>query len=259
MTGLFGIVYRGNRLIRLQQRQLHERLVEIEHTSQHNQILKERAQRASGRVAELTENNLRRVGADLHDGPAQLIGLAALTVEHVRRAQTPAKREEELQLLNSVLSEALGDIRTMSKGLMLPEIEGLPLPDIIRRVVSDHERRTGTKVAVHCDEIPCALTYAIKICAYRFVQEGLNNAFRHAGGNGQLITCKLDGAALHLVMQDDGGIGPSGTVGRDFSLGLVGLRDRVESLGGVFCVSQRTSGGTRVEMTVVVAEASQDG
>lgn len=259
MTGLFGIVYRGNKLIRLQQRQLQERLVEIEQTSRHNRVLKERAQRASGRVAELTENHLRRVGADLHDGPAQLIGLAALTVEHVRRAQTPSKREEELQLLNSVLSEALSDIRIMSKGLMLPEIEGLPLPEVIKRVAFNHERRTGTEVTVHCSDISHPLTHGIKICAYRFLQEGLNNAFRHAGGNGQMVTCRLDDSVLNLVVQDDGGMGIGDPATLESGLGLVGMRERVESLGGVFRLSHLTSGGTRVEMSVVVAEESQDG
>jgi signal transduction histidine kinase len=258
MVGLFGIVYRGNKLIRLQQRQLHERLVEIEHTSQHNHILKERAQRASGRVAELTENYLRRIGADLHDGPAQLISLAALTVEHVRRAQTPAKHEEELQLLNSMLSEALRDIRTMSKGLMLPEIEGLPLPEVINRVAFNHERRTGTKVAIHCGDISHPLTHGIKICVYRFLQEGLNNAFRHAGGTGQIVTCRLDDSVLNMIVQDAGGMGIGGHASADSGLGLFGMRERVESLGGVFRVSHLPGGGTRVEMSVVVAEGSQD-
>src|SRR5215207_1544980 len=259
MMGLFGIVYRGNKLIHLQQRQLHDRLVEIEETSRHNQILKERAERASGRVAELTENHLRRIGADLHDGPAQLMGLASLTVEHVRRAQTPAKHEEELQLLNSMLSEALRDIRTMSKGLMLPEIEGLPLPEVIKRVAFNHERRTGTKVAIHCGDISHPLTHGIKICVYRFLQEGLNNAFRHAGGNGQMVTCRLDDSVLNMVVQDDGGVGIGGHASADSGLGLIGLKERVESLGGVFRVGHLPSGGTRVEMSVVVAEGSQDG
>ena len=258
MISLFGIVYRGNQLILLQKRQLQKRLLEIEETNHHNRILKDRAQRASGRVAELTENFLRRIGADLHDGPAQLVGLAALSLEHVRRAETPADRERELQALNSMLTDALHDIRTMSRGLVLPEIETLPLPDIIKRVVADHERRTATKVTVHCSEISCDLTYAIKICAYRFLQEGLNNAFRHAGGNGQTITCMLNGSALDLIVQDDGGTSTSVMTGSDFGLGLVGLRERVESLGGVFRVSQRGSGGTRVEMKVDGAEEGQD-
>ena len=259
MIGLFGIVYRGNQLILSQQRQLRGRLVEIEQAAQHNRILKERSQRASGRVAELMENYLRRIGADLHDGPAQLIGFAALSVEHVRRAGTNAQREEELHALETVLSDALRDIRTTSKGLMLPEIEDLPLPAVVRQVVSNHELRTGTKVLVHCDEIPHPLTHAINICVYRFLQEGLNNAFRHAGGNGQRVSCKLDDSVLSLVVEDDGGNGPAELTSPDSGLGLVGLRDRVESLGGIFRISHPTDGGTRVEMSVVVADEEQNG
>nr|WP_247654678.1 sensor histidine kinase [Microvirga sp. HBU67558] len=258
MLGLFGIVYRGNRLILSQQRQLGARLIEIEQSSRHNQILKERAERASGRVAELTENYLRRIGAELHDGPAQLIGLAALAVEHVRRAKTPERREEELQALEAVLSDALREVRTTSKGLMLPEIERLPLPEIVKRVVSHHELRTGTSVTVDCDDVSRPLTHALKICAYRFLQEGLNNAFRHAGGNGQAVSCRLDGAELILAVQDDGRDLGSSLAIPEPGLGLVGLRDRVESLGGVFQITRRTVGGTRIEMNVTIAGEGHD-
>jgi len=258
MIGLFGIVYRGNQLILLQQRQLRGRLVEIEQAAQHNRILKDRSQRASGRVVELTENYLRRIGAELHDGPAQLIGLAALSVEHVRRAQTTDQREGELRALEAALSDALRDIRTTSKGLMLPEIEDLPFASVIRQVVSNHERRTGTKVSVQCGEISHALTHAIKICVYRFIQEGLNNAFRHAGGNGQRVTCKLEDSILSVVVQDDGGPGPVDMAGSNSGLGLVGLRDRVESLGGIFRIAHHSDGGTTVEMSVVVADEDQN-
>ena len=252
MLGLFIIVYRGNRLILTQHGQLRDRLLEIEQTSRHNHILKERVQRASGRVTEVTENYLRRIGADLHDGPSQLIGLAALTVEHVRRAEAPTKREEELQRLDALLSDALRDIRTMSRGLMLPEIERFSLPEIIRRVVANHERRTATNVEVHCDDISPPLANAIKICAYRFVQECLNNAFRHAGGNGQRVTCIFDPPVLTLIVEDDGGERSGSSTRSDSGLGLVGLRDRVESLGGTIRISRRPNGGTKVEMSVVL-------
>jgi signal transduction histidine kinase len=258
MLGLFVIVYRGNRLILTQHGQLRERLLEIEQTSRHNHILKERVQRASGRVTEVTENYLRRIGADLHDGPSQLIGLAALTVEHVRRAQAPTKREEELQRLDALLSDALRDIRAMSKGLMLPEIERSSLPEIIRRVVANHERRTATKVEVRCDDSFPLLTYAIKICAYRFVQECLNNAFRHAGGNGQMVTCIFDHPVLILIVEDDGGESFDSSTRPDSGLGLVGLRDRVESLGGTIRISRRPNGGTKVEMSVVLVGDSEN-
>lgn len=259
MAGLFWVVHRGNRIIMIQQDQLRERMTDVERTSRHNRVLRERVQRASGRVAELTERYLRGLGADLHDGPAQLIGLAALKVEHVRRAATAAERERELLALDSVLEDANRDIRAISRGLMLPEIEGLPLAEVVRHAARAHERRTATTVAVDCADVISSLSPAIKICAYRFVQEGLNNAFRHAGGKGQAVSCTVEGAVLRLSVEDHGGPGTGRSAGPDSGLGLAGLRERVESLGGTFCVGNVPGGGTRLEMIMNVPGGDRNG
>ena len=104
MLSLFGIVYRGNRIINEQQAALRRRMEEIREVSEQNRLLKEKAQRASSRISEMNESYLRHVGAELHDGPAQLIGLAALKVEHVRRAKTGEKQEQELRAMASTLA-----------------------------------------------------------------------------------------------------------------------------------------------------------
>jgi len=259
MAGLFWIVHRGNRIIMVQQDQLRERMADLERTSRHNRVLRERVQRASGRVAELTERYLRGLGADLHDGPAQLVGLAALKVEHVRRAATDVERERELLALESVLEDANSDIRAISKGLMLPEIEELPLEDVVRRAARAHERRTGTIVAVRCADVIPSPPPALKICAYRFVQEGLSNAFRHAGGNGQAVDCTVEGTVLRLSVEDRGCPGTVRPAGPDSGLGLAGLRERVESLGGTFRMDKAPDGGTRVEMTMNVPGGDRNG
>jgi len=259
MAGLFWIVRRGNRIIMAQQRQLADRMIEAERASRRNQILRERIQRASGRVTELNERYLRGLGADLHDGPAQLVGLAALKVEHVRLARTATQREEVLQSLDVFLADALRDIRAISKGLVLPEIEGLPLPEVVRRAARAHERRTGTTVALRCDDISQPFPDAAKMCAYRFVQEGLNNAFRHAGGNGQAVTCEFNDAVLRLTVEDSGGTGHARQDEPGSGLGLAGLRERVESLGGAFEIRKVPNGGTRIEMTLKVTAGGRDG
>ena len=86
---------------------------------------------------------------------------------------------------------------------------------------------------------------------YRFVQEGLNNAYRHAGGHGQTVECRHEGDVFVLRVSDDGG----GTAGRpetsEGSLGLFGLRGRVESLGGTFSVRHGRQ-GTVIEMATVL-------
>src|SRR5690606_34094948 len=107
--------------------------------------------------------------AEIHDGPAQLVGLAVLKVEQVRRATGKQKREEVLSAIEKVLGDALRDMRAIARGLMLPEIASLSLPDTVRQVARVHEQRTGTKVAVHCTETPHNIPEALRICLYRFV------------------------------------------------------------------------------------------
>jgi signal transduction histidine kinase len=252
MMSLFGIVHRGSKLIGAQHAALRQRIDEVRKVSDQNRKLKEKAQLASSRLAELNASYLRNVGAELHDGPAQLIGLAALKVEHVRRAATATNRGRELQAMDSILADALRDVRAISKGLMLPESEELPLCEVVSRAVSLHEKRTGTKVTVTCGSLDCDVSHAVKICVYRFVQEGLSNAFRHAGDDGHTVVCDLQASLLTVAVQDRGGAAKDGHVSREAGLGLTGLRARVESLGGVFANEVIPAGGTRIEMILMV-------
>ena len=250
MAGLSGIVYRGSRTIQQQQKTLRRNVEELRKASEQNQLLRARAQRASSNLTELTASYLRNVGAELHDGPAQMVSLAALRIEHVRRASTAAQRDQQLDALGDVLDEALRDIRTISKGLILPEIEVLPLGDIVNLAIAEHEQRTGSRVKVDCHCGNVAIPRSVKICLYRFIQEALNNAFKHAGGAGQRVFCELRGAKLAVVVEDRGpGMPQQRDPGGD-GLGLACMRDRVESLGGMLSVSNRPGGGTRLEMTI---------
>jgi len=253
-AALITIVWHSGRLLAEHQLALRNRLKEIERVSEQNRKLRNKVQRASARLAEMNEAYLRNVGAELHDGPAQLVSLAALKLEQIRRADEREKREGILRSLESLLKEALHNMRTIAHGLMIPEIAGLTLCETIRSAAAAHERRTGTVVTVNCDEIGGYVSQALRICAYRFVQEGLNNAFRHAGANGQTVTGRVDGRLLSLRVSD-GGSGSSGR-SRGRGLGLTGLRERVESLGGTFSMS-RTASGTTVEMTVNLGQGEE--
>ena len=75
---LFGIVARGSRTIEVQRAMQEQRMDELWRLNAQNNALRERVQRASSRAAELNERYLRRIGAELHDGPAQLLALASL-------------------------------------------------------------------------------------------------------------------------------------------------------------------------------------
>lgn len=251
MLGLYGIVRRGSWTIEAQHAALEARIAEAERLALLNQNLRDRLQRASARVAELNEQFIRTVGAELHDGPAQLVGFSKLKLDEIAAASDPATRGRLVQHLGTVLSEALHEIRTIAKGLLLPDLAGLPLQDVIARAARAHERRTNTEVQLATEAVGIEISDAVRACVFRFVQECLNNAFRHAAGARQSVSCVLGGTTLSVVVANDGS---AVIVQRDAAdgerLGLQGLRNRVESLGGTFAAEIRQSGEARISMNL---------
>jgi signal transduction histidine kinase len=250
MLGLFSIVFRGTRLIEAQQAELRTRIDHIAKISEQNRELRERVQGAAGRLSESVEGALRRIGADLHDGPAQLIGFALMRLDHVKLAPSVEKRERELNDLGGVLKEAMDNIRSVSRDLLLPELQTLPMNDVISRAVRIHERRTQGSVTMSSELIGDEFSHAAKICVYRFVQEGLYNALRHARGEVPCVTAEWSDGQLTVTVSDSGG-GTVSEAAEEASpgFGLIGLRERVESLGGIFTVSEDK--GFKIEMSIV--------
>jgi signal transduction histidine kinase len=233
VTLLYGIVWRGNKTIESQ------RAVLVD------------ARRAS---VETNERFLRRVSADLHDGPAQLIGLVLLRLDNVR-PPLPAEhpKTEEFEKIRTVLQDCLREIRHLSAGLAPPHLDSLPLHEVLELAVRQHEQRTGTDVNTTIGVLPTNISSLHKVCVYRFVQEGLNNAYRHAAGVGQTVQADFDGDELTVEVADKGpGFSPSNSVGG--GLGLAGLRDRVESLGGKFFLETQSGSGTTLRASFQVAE-----
>lgn len=251
LGALFSVVRRGSRTIDYQRNALNTRIAELSR-------LRQRLADASRRSNESNEDFLRRVSADLHDGPVQLVGLALLRLDGVdpRRAQPERidQSTKDFEVIRDTLKDALCEIRDLSNGLALPELENLPLGRAVELAAKNHERRSGTEVIVNVPSVLPNVPLCIKTCAYRFVQEGLNNAFRHAGGAGQRVSADSDGCKLLIQVSDDGpGIGseapPSSRCGAPLSggLGLVGLRDRIEALGGAMAIASAPGAGTRIQ------------
>lgn len=249
---LFGIVLGGSRTIIRQQRALETRVNQLSEMAEQNRALRLRVQRASSRAAALNERYLRRIGADLHDGPAQLLALASLRLDRLADGRDAEARTKETTAIRASLDQAMKDIRGICRGLTLPEIEEMPLAEVVRRAVDAHESNSGSKVALAVrGEIPETIDHSEKICAYRFVQEGLSNARRHAGGAGQRVTLAAHEDRLDLSVSDAGpGFNGARFGSADSGLGLPGLQERVESLGGTFSAENLPEGGARIMMSL---------
>ncbi len=254
-TLLFLIVHRGSVTIDRAREALTRRLEELAVMSESNRVLRLRVQEAAARAAAMNERAMRRVGADLHDGPAQHLGFAALRLDALRDATARSGARDDVEAVARAVNEAMGEIRSISRGLAAPEIEARGLAEVVAAAARTHASRTGAEPVLELalDDAP-DLSAAAKICAYRFVQEGLTNATRHAEGRGVTVRAAVERGTLRLAVRDRGpGFAASGP-GNGNGLGLAGLRDRVESIGGVFEARDRPDGGAEISMTLAAEE-----
>ena len=248
---LFGIVRNGSQTIATQERALRDRIDELSGLLAQNESLHQRIDEIHRRSVETNDLVLRRIGSELHDGPAQLISLALLRLDALRpksKGDTGEVPMDDFERIRGALVDSLAEIRNMSAGLTLPELDRVTPAEALALAARTHERRTGTTVKSELTGLPPHLSNALKACLYRFAQEALNNAFRHGGGRGQTLrgTCAED--VLQVEVADAGpGFAPDNGKRTDESrLGLTGMRDRVASLGGSLDIQSQPGQGTRL-------------
>ena len=259
---LMGIVRSGGLVIKRQREALRTQVDQLTNLLSVNENLGERLRLAVRRTTEINEKLLRRVSADLHDGPAQLLSLALLRLDALPNAIGADRHDEATSLvteLRTALQESLTELRHISRGLGLPDLEGLDLLETIERAILAHRRRTRTDVeqSLDVDSLCVPASMLTKLTAYRTVQEALMNAFRHADGQGQQVLASVADEELILEVRDAGpGFHYEDVRENSDQLGLQGLRERIESLGGRFRVQSGQSTGTIVRTWLPLRSAA---
>jgi two-component system sensor histidine kinase UhpB len=175
--------------------------------------------------------SLDRMADDLPSGKSgRMRERLATLVGIVDRIQTANRR-----LLRRLRPAALGEIA---------------LADALAALVSESAQHDGApRIELQCSGLAESYGECVDLTIYRCVQEGLTNALRHAQAKLLRLTieeCATLGA-LELELLDDGcGIDPDLAPG----MGLTGMKERVEALGGAFTISEAPAGGTRVGVSL---------
>jgi hypothetical protein len=238
---LFAMVARASRTIVSQRQHLAANLVMSRRLSEEVHALHAESERLRLSANSANESLLAQVGSDIHDGPLQLLTLIILRLSKAASAPgtTPEQAADRTTTLQ-LATEAMDELRNISTGLVLPELAPLGLSEAIGLATSRHEEATGTPVRRELRDLPGNTSMALKVCAYRIVQEALNNAYRHAGATDTTVSAGASNGRLSLVIANAARPGSNGADPvaapdheQAMRLGLRGMRFRVESRGGV--------------------------
>ncbi|MEH6823075.1 MAG: ATP-binding protein [Motiliproteus sp.] len=257
---LYGIVRRGSQTISAQRSQLETKIQQLSLLLEQNQFLNDRVRRASYRTTEINERVLRQFSADLHDGPAQAVGFALLRIDALladKLSETSINSSGEA--IREALTDALQEMRNLSAGFALPELEHLCMSEVVERVVKAHQRRTRSCVQVELAELPNLLSMPTKIAVYRLLQESLNNTYEHASGINQGVRVWMEGEILNVEVTDAGpGFEHLPPQVSNERLGVLGMRERIESLGGHFSIDSALGKGTRISAELPINAEGED-
>lgn len=149
-----------------------------------------------------------------------------------------------MQTVLDLTANAIQELRTLSTGLVLPEIGDLTSAKAIKLAVDRHMDLTGSTVNLELGSLPQKLPTALTICIYRVVQEALINSFKHAGGVAQKVRANQAGGRISIRIADGGGGLKKMPNEAESSrrLGILGIRNRVQALGGIVDIRSSSSG-----------------
>ncbi|WP_182900557.1 sensor histidine kinase [Microbispora sp. H10830] len=216
--------------------------------------LAEELQHSRERLVTGVEEERRRLRRDLHDGLGPTLAAAALKVEAAGNLVTRdlGAAHEALHEVRADLSSVLGDVRRLVHNLRPPALDQFGLAGALRQEATRF-REGGLTVRVDAAGDLTGLPAATEVAAYRIVCEALVNVARHADAGTCEVRLTATGSELEVEVLDDGsGVRPGALVG----VGLLGMRERAEELGGSCSVTSRDGGGTRVH-AVLPAEATR--
>jgi signal transduction histidine kinase len=195
------------------------------------------------------ESTLRHVSRDLHDEFGQVLTAIGSLLDRTRRSLPQASpAREDLEEVRQIAQSTLDSVRSMSQALHPAVLEEGGLESALDWLISTTRQRAGLEIRYEKsgDAWPVDADRGIHI--YRVLQEALNNVSRHAGVKEAVVRLAFSPRMLALDVEDRGRGFPNGGTGR--GIGLVGMRERAELLGGTVEFRTPPGGGTEVCLSV---------
>jgi len=200
------------------------------------------------RVVMVQETERQRIANDLHDSVTQAI-LAAIYELHALRRRIGGQNpdaDRQLDGCQQLLDSTLLEMKQIIYALRPRALDELGLLAALEHFAAAVQTHHGLEVAFQASGTAYHLPAEAELAIYRIVQEATQNSIRHANASHVTISVEFRPRRIRVAVFDDGcGFDPS--VVND-GLGLVGMRERAQALGGQFSIARRVGEGTDISL-----------
>lgn len=203
----------------------------------------------SAKLVETQENERKSISRELHDAVGQSLSAVQLELHDLASvlASYPEFLRERVDRIRELVESSLTMVRNVALLLRPSMLDDLGLEAALKWQAHQITRSTDMRIDVAADELPHDLPEEHKTCIFRLVQEALNNICRHANANLVAIGLHVGESQVTVSVRDNGrGFTPSRTRG----LGLIGMQERVDGLGGSLRIESGPGKGTLLEASL---------
>jgi signal transduction histidine kinase len=219
-------------------------------------------QRLSAKLMRLQDEEHRRIARNLHDSLGQYLTGIKINLELLRRPDAPNK-DEVLSSALEWVERSISETRTLSFLLHPPLLDEVGFASAARWYTDEFAKRSGIKVKLDLPERMDRLPELAEIALFRILQESLTNVHRHSSSSAVEVHLSASENEAIFSVRDFGRGMPaelikgSQTDGGHFGVGLSGMRERVNDLGGSFEI--RSGGdGTAIAVSIPLAAETSD-
>jgi signal transduction histidine kinase len=231
----------------------------------HRRVVRLEAQRLaqeefSRDLIESQEQERKRIAAELHDS----LGQNLLIIKNralLGLVQEPGDTRQHCEEISRTVSQALQEVREIAYNLRPYQLDQFGLTEAIQAIVEKVASSSPIEFKTEIDSIDGLCTPADESHLFRIVQETTNNILKHSGATQARISLRRNAQNMHLIVEDNGcGTNQSGHgVKRARGLGLSGMAERVRILRGTLEVTSAPGLGTKITITVPIAESTRSG
>lgn len=204
-------------------------------------------------VVEVQEEERRRIGQELHDQPLQSL------IQIYRRLASGDSPGSDLGDPGGPLATVIDDLRELAHGLRPPSLDDLGVVPALRRLVDDFAERNALSVELAVSGQIRRVNPELELSLFRIAQAALHNVERHAAARNVRVRLGLAANTATIEVEDDG-IGFEVAEARrgPRSLGLLGMSERAELLGGKLAIRSSPDAGTSVRAELPLPDAPLD-
>lgn len=199
------------------------------------------------------EEEAKRIARALHDEAGQLLASVHIALEEATR-QLPPPAGERLQGVRRLLDQIDEQLRRLSHELRPTILDNLGLLPALQFLAQGISTRAQVPITVE-GSAGGRLPPAIETALYRVVQEALTNVTKHAQARHVRVQLQREAQMIRCVIRDDGiGFDVPAILARrgKASLGLLGMRERLDTLGGTLWITSAPGQGTELVITIPV-------